>query len=193
MTGQGGYAVRGAHVPGKAGSPTRPGAFYTGDLAYADADGFVYFAGRPAQRIRVDGENISAAAVEDVLRLFPAAAEAAVYPVPDPTAGDQVMAALVRRDAAEFRPESFGIFLSRRPDIGARQLPRFVRITGALPQTATNKVLKRELVAQAWFTADPVWYRPGKPPGYRLLTDRDTPEIRAEFHRSGRLYLLEQS
>ena len=128
-----------------------------------------------------------------MLRQFPAVLEAAVYPVPDPLAGDQVMAALVLRDGAEFHPESFGIFLRRRADVGVRQLPRFVRITTAFPQTATNKVLKRELVAQAWFGPGPVWFRPGRPPEYRLLTDGDIAGIRAEFHRSGRLHLLEQS
>jgi fatty-acyl-CoA synthase len=185
--------LRGTGRPGRRDSPGRAEPFYSGDLAYADADGFVYFAGRRAERIRVDGENISAAAVEDVLRQFPAVLEAAVYPVPDPLAGDQVMAALVLRGGAEFHPESFGMFLRRRADMGARQLPRFVRITPAFPQTATNKVLKRELVAQAWSGPEPVWFRPGRAPEYRLLTDRDTAGIRAEFCRAGRLHLLEQT
>jgi hypothetical protein len=63
----------------------------------------------------------------------------------------------------------------------------------AFPQTATDKVPKREIVAQAWVRAGPglVPARPaaGVPSAYR----RDIAGIRAEFHRGGRLHLLEQS
>jgi hypothetical protein len=63
----------------------------------------------------------------------------------------------------------------------------------AFPRAASDKVLKREIVAQAWFGVDRAWFLPGRPPAYRPLTDRDIAEIRAEFHRGGRLHLLEQS
>ena len=73
----------------------RGGMYWSGDLAYRDADGFVYFAGRTADWLRVDGENLAAAPIERVLLRHPAVSEAAVYAVPDESVGDQVMAALV--------------------------------------------------------------------------------------------------
>ena len=73
----------------------RGGMYWCGDLAYRDADGFVYFAGRTADWLRVDGENLAAAPIERILLRHPAIAEAAVYAVPDPSVGDQVVAALV--------------------------------------------------------------------------------------------------
>ena len=70
----------------------RGGMYWSGDLAYRDADGFVYFAGRTADWLRVDGENIAAAPVERILLRHPAISEAAVYAVPDESVGDQLMA-----------------------------------------------------------------------------------------------------
>ncbi|MGN9785725.1 AMP-binding protein [Nonomuraea sp. ZG12] len=79
----------------------RDGAFWSGDLAYADGDGYVFFAGRGTERLRVDGENLAVAPIEAAVREFPGVVEAAVYPVPDAQAGDQVMAALVLSAPAE--------------------------------------------------------------------------------------------
>jgi len=45
--------------------------FWTGDLAYRDADGYFFFAGRSSDWLRVDGENFGAAPVERVLFRFP--------------------------------------------------------------------------------------------------------------------------
>ena len=72
----------------------RNGWYWTGDLAYRDADGFFYFAGRGGDWLRVDSENLSAGPVERVLVRYADAATVAVYPVPDPRSGDQVMAAV---------------------------------------------------------------------------------------------------
>ena len=49
---------------------TRSGWYWSGDLAYRDAEGVFYFAGRNADWIRVDGENFAAAPVERVIQRF---------------------------------------------------------------------------------------------------------------------------
>ena len=72
----------------------RDGMYWTGDLAYRDEQGFVYFAGRDFDWLRVDGENFAAAPVERILARYPDVVLAAVYAVPDADVGDQVMAAL---------------------------------------------------------------------------------------------------
>ena len=64
-------------------SRMRDGRYWSGDLAYADADGFCWFAGRAGQWLRVDGENLGTAPIERVLLRHPAIAAAAVYGVPD--------------------------------------------------------------------------------------------------------------
>jgi fatty-acyl-CoA synthase len=138
----------------------REGWYWTGDLAYRDQEGFFYFAGRDHEWMRVDGENFAAAPVERILERHPDVVLAAVYAVPDPVVGDQVMAALqLRPDAVDFDPEAFAAFLLAQGDLGTKWAPRFVRVTGSLPVTATNKVKKRELRAERWHGGDRVWWR----------------------------------
>lgn len=119
------------------------GMYWSGDLAYRDADGFVYFAGRSADWLRVDGENLAAAPIERILLRHPAVSEAAVYAVPDPAGGDQVVAALLLRDG--LTPQTLAAFLDEQDDLSPQARPRYVRIVDDLPRTATNKVLKRAL------------------------------------------------
>ena len=134
------------------------GVYHSGDLAYRDEAGYAYFAGRLGDWLRVDGENLGTAPIERVLLRYPEAAEVAVYPVPDPAVGDQVMAALVMAPGAEFNADKFCAFLAEQPDLGPKQWPSYVRVSAALPRTATFKVLKRELSAEGADCADPVWH-----------------------------------
>ena len=124
----------------------RGGMYWSGDLAYRDADGFVYFAGRTADWLRVDGENLAAAPIERILLRHPAVSEAAVYAVPDPRSGDQVVAALVT--TAPISPTDLEAFLVAQPDLSPKAWPRWVRLLPDLPRTATNKVIKRALAAE---------------------------------------------
>jgi fatty-acyl-CoA synthase len=143
----------------------RSGMYWSGDLAYRDADGFVYFAGRTADWLRVDGENLAAAPIERILLRHPAIEEAAVYAVPDEAVGDQVMAALVVRDGLE--PTGLEEFLAAQPDLSPKAWPRFVRVVDTLPRTATNKVLKRSLAAEGPIAGDGVlWTREPRETSY---------------------------
>ncbi len=143
----------------------RGGMYWSGDLAYRDEDGFVYYAGRTADWLRVDGENLAAAPVERILLRHPSIAEAAVYAVADPSSGDQLVAALVL--VGELDPVGFCSFLGDQPDLGPKQWPRHVRVLDALPRTATNKVLKRELKAQP-LDAGVHWEREERGTAYSL-------------------------
>jgi fatty-acyl-CoA synthase len=133
------------------------GIYHSGDLGYRDEAGYAYFAGRLGDWMRVDGENLGAAPIERVLQRYPDVAEAAVYAVPDPVVGDQVMAAVVMAAGVEFDPEKFRAFLAEQPDLVPKQWPSYVRVSEQLPRTVTFKVLKRQLSAQGMDCGDPVW------------------------------------
>lgn len=135
----------------------RGGMYWSGDLAYRDADGWVYFAGRTADWLRVDGENLAAAPIERVLLRHPAVAEAAVYAVPDPKVGDQVAAALTLRGSLD--PAGLEAFLAEQTDLSDKAWPRYVRVVDDLPRTATNKVLKRALSAEGVPAPGTAWVR----------------------------------
>lgn len=139
------------------------GWYWSSDLAYADEAGFFYYAGRTHDWLRVDGENFASAPIERILSRHPDVMLAAVYPVRAADGiGDDVMAALVLGPGASFDPERFADFLSRQSDLGTKWAPRCVRITEALPQTETNKILKRVLSGEGTACSDPVWHRPDK-------------------------------
>ncbi|CAN3130123.1 Acyl-CoA synthetase [Mycobacterium sp. smrl_JER01] len=150
----------------------RHGMFWSGDLAYRDADGWIFLAGRTADWMRVDGENMTSAPIERILIRLTAISTAAVYPVPDEQVGDQVMAAIVLQDEATLTPDEFSGFLAGQPDLSPKAWPRHVWIADRLPSTATNKVLKRELIAMGAQPAGrTLWTREGK--SYRVATGQE--------------------
>ena len=140
----------------------RNGWYWTGDLGYRDEAGYLYFAGRTDDWFAVDGENFAAAPVARILERHPDVALCAVYAVPDPVTGDQVMAALQLRDGASFDPEAFAKFLGTQADLGTKWAPCFVRVCPVLPTTATSKILTRVLRDERWNCVDPMWWRPAR-------------------------------
>jgi len=133
------------------------GVYHSGDLAYRDDDGYVYFAGRLGDWMRVNGENLGAAPIERVLLRHPHVVEVAVYGIPAPDIGDQVMAALMLADGVKFDVDAFRDFLAAHSDLGPKQWPSYVRISAALPRTETFKVIKRQLAAEGTDCSDPVY------------------------------------
>ncbi|MFE6975633.1 AMP-binding protein [Streptomyces sp. NPDC057682] len=166
----------------------RGGWYWTGDLFFRDADGFLYFAGRTEDRLRVDSENLAAAMIENILARWADAAAVAVYAVPDPVAGDQVMAALALREGAEFDPGAFAAFLRAQPDLGTKMAPRFVRVVDAMPVTATNKVHRVGLRREGFWSGGRLWWNGDGP--YRPFGEEDLAGLVRAYEEHGRHRLL---
>jgi fatty-acyl-CoA synthase len=148
------------------------GMYWSGDLAYRDADGWIYLAGRMGDWMRVDGENIAAAPIERILVRLSDINRVAIYAVPDEYIGDQMMAAMVLNDGATLTPASFEAFLATQPDLSPKAWPRYVRIAADLPTTATHKVLKRELAEQGPTACDgELWIRQPRGTHYQVARD----------------------
>ncbi len=169
---------------------TRFGWYWSGDLGYIDVDGYLFFAGRNADWIRVDGENFPAGPIEDALRQHPDVVLSAVYGVPDADAGDQVMASLVLRDDVTFEPESFAAWVDALEDVGPKWRPRYVRTLREPPTTGTNKIVKRTLVHQKFRSdraqGDAVYVRERGDDVYRPFTTADEESLHAAFIAAGR-------
>jgi fatty-acyl-CoA synthase len=169
---------------------TRNGWYWSGDLGYVDEHGWVYFAGRTSDWLRVDGENFPAAPIEAIVARHPDVMLASVYGVPDVDAGDQVMAALVLNDDAAFDPSAFAIWLDAQADLSPKWRPRYVRVATALPSTPTNKVLTRTLVHQKFradrIGGDPLYTRGRGEDVYRPFVATDEAALHEAFQAAGR-------
>ena len=147
--------------PGATAERMRGGIYHTGDLAWVDDAGYLHFAGRLGDWLRVDGENIGTGPIERILLRHPAIRQVAVHGVPVEI-GDEIEAVLV---ADELAADEFGEFLCAQDDLGPKQWPHRVRIVDALPETATFKTVKRLLAADS---TPPTWHRDGR--AYRTET-----------------------
>jgi fatty-acyl-CoA synthase len=168
----------------------RNGWYWSGDLGYVDDDGFLYFAGRVAEWIRVDGENFPAGPIEAAVGRHPDVVLAAVYGVPDVQAGDQVMAAVQMRSGASFDPAGFAGYVDSLAGVGPKWRPRYVRVVHDFPSTGTNKIVKRTLVRQKYRRDlcgdDELWVRDRGATEFRSFTDEDERALRAALEAAGR-------
>jgi fatty-acyl-CoA synthase len=163
----------------------RFGWYWTGDLGYIDDDRYLFFAGRNADWLRVDGENFPTQPIETAIARYPDVVLAPVYGVPDDQAGDQVMVGLVLRDGASFDPGAFATWLDGQDAIGPKWRPRYVRVLRDPPTTGTNKVVKRTLVHEKWrsdrVNGDAVFVRGRGDDAYSPLTAEDEGALHQSF------------
>ena len=153
-------------------SKVRDGIYWSGDLAYRDADGWFFFAGRSNEWLRVDGENFAAAPVERIVLRAPGVRSAAVYAVPDDPVGDRVMVSVEVDDLAAFDLDAFDEFVQSQPDLGPKWVPSFVRVTPELPKLASMKIDKTRLRREGW-DAPAVSWRPARGDRLRPMTASD--------------------
>lgn len=132
--------------------PTRPvdaeGWLVGDDLGYLDDEGYLFLLGRADDVIIRGGENIAPAEVEDVLARHPAVAEVAVVGRPSELWGQEVLAVVVPRDPAH-PPSLEDLQAFCRDRLAGFKKPTALRIVDALPRTATGKILRRQLRAEA--------------------------------------------
>jgi crotonobetaine/carnitine-CoA ligase len=119
----------------------RGGRLHTGDNAWADEQGFLYFFDRKKDMIKRAGENVSALEVEAALVEHPQVAEAAVVGVPDAIRDEAVAAVIVAAGAltAEEVTEHC------RARLAKFKVPTVVEFIDELPKTSIGKVRKDEL------------------------------------------------
>jgi long-chain acyl-CoA synthetase len=123
----------------------RHGWFHTGDLAYADEDGYLFIVDRKKDLIIRGGYNVYPREIEEVLYGHPGIAEAAVIGKPDDKLGEEILAIVAPKPGAELDPDEVIAFCKER--VAAYKYPREVRVTDDLPKGPTGKILKKELRA----------------------------------------------
>ncbi|MEV4702848.1 long-chain fatty acid--CoA ligase [Actinoplanes sp. NPDC049316] len=139
------HTMRGYHGrPAETAEAFREGWFHTGDLGYADDDGYLFIVDRKKELIIRGGYNVYPREIEEVLYRHPAVAEAAVVGVPDERLGQEVKAFVVPRPGSS--PSAQEIMEYCRERLAAYKYPRVVEFRDSLPLSGAGKVAKKELV-----------------------------------------------
>ncbi|MCL2004180.1 MAG: AMP-binding protein [Oscillospiraceae bacterium] len=126
------------------------GAYYTGDVAWRDDDGYYWFVGRNDDMIKCSGYRIGPFEVESVLITHEAVLESAVTAAPDPVRGQVVKATVVLKSG--YRPsEALAKELQEyvKRVTAPYKYPRIVEFTDALPKTASGKTKRAEIRKKA--------------------------------------------
>jgi len=120
--------------------------FLTGDLAWMDEDGYIYYAGRTDDIISSAGYRIGPMEVENALMEHEAIAECAVVGVPDPERGEIVKAFIVLRPGVEGSDALVKTLQDHvKKTTAPYKYPRRVEFVDDLPKTVTGKILRRVL------------------------------------------------
>jgi len=121
------------------------GFFRTGDLCSLSEDGYLFFTGRNTEMIKTKGANVAPREVEAVLAAAPGVAEAAVMGLPDPEAGEIVVAVVVPREGAE--PTEAALIEHVRERLSSYKVPQRIVFFQfeEIPRTDSAKVQKPKL------------------------------------------------
>ncbi|HWG83831.1 MAG TPA: acetate--CoA ligase, partial [Deinococcales bacterium] len=118
-------------------------AYFAGDGAKRDADGYFTIVGRIDDVLNVSGHRLGTTEVESALVSHPAVAEAAVVGRPDPVKGEGIVAFVTLKQGREATVDELREHVART--IGAIARPDEVRLTDALPKTRSGKIMRRLL------------------------------------------------
>ena len=120
------------------------GWFHSGDLGYADEDGYFYIVDRLKEMIKYKGMQVAPAELEAVLLSNPAISDAAVIPSPDEEAGEVPKAFVVLK--GEITADEIMAFVAER--VAPHKKIRRLEIVEQIPKSASGKILRRVLVAR---------------------------------------------
>ncbi|HOC40527.1 MAG TPA: class I adenylate-forming enzyme family protein [Bacteroidales bacterium] len=119
------------------------GWFYTGDLGYFDNDNTLYLIGKSKDIIKVGGELVWAAEIEEVLLRYPGIREAAAVGIPDPLRGEVVKCYVAPADSTQLNKNDLLDYL--RKNLAKFKQPKDIIILDDLPKTGPGKINKTAL------------------------------------------------
>jgi len=126
------------------------GAYFTGDYAIKDHEGYLWILGRADDVLKVAGHRLGAAELESAAVSYPALAEAAVIGKPDPLKGESIVIFAILRQSYE-PSEKLASELKNhmRQVIGPIATPDEIYFVAKLPKTRSGKIMRRVLKAVA--------------------------------------------
>jgi long-chain acyl-CoA synthetase len=124
----------------------KKGWFHTGDIGYADEEGFLYIVDRIKEMIIRGGFNVYPREIEEALYQHPKVAEAAVVGMPDEKFGEEIHAVVAAKPGETIDTAELQAFVKER--VAAYKYPRTIQVWPELPKNATGKIMKLEIKAK---------------------------------------------
>jgi acetyl-CoA synthetase len=125
-----------------------PGVYYTGDSASVDEDGYVWFAGRADEIIKIAGHRIGTIEVETAFLQHDAVTESGVTARPHELRGEVISAFVVLKQghqpSEELRKE---LLATVRSELGPVAVVGEIKFVSILPKTRSGKIMRRVLRA----------------------------------------------
>jgi crotonobetaine/carnitine-CoA ligase len=121
----------------------RDGAFRTGDVGSWDAVGNMYFHGRMGDSVRVRGENVTAAEVEEVARMHPAIEDCAMIGVAADVGEAEIKLFVALKRDTRLAAHELSEWLSTR--LARFQRPRYIAIVDQFERTPSQRIMKHKL------------------------------------------------
>ncbi|HIM59524.1 MAG TPA: acetate--CoA ligase [Dehalococcoidia bacterium] len=125
-----------------------PGVYYTGDSAHIDEDGYVWFAGRADEIIKIAAHRMGTIEVETAFLEHAAVAEAGVTGRPDELRGEVIAAFVALKE--DFEPSDDlrkELLATVRADLGPVAVIGDLNFVTMLPKTRSGKIMRRVLKA----------------------------------------------
>jgi long-chain acyl-CoA synthetase len=150
ITGRGPMLMEGYYGrPDLTSAAIRDGWLYTGDVGYADEEGYLYLVDRKKDMIDSGGVKIYPKDIEEIAARHPAVLEVAVFGVPHEKWGETPLATVVLKQPRSVSAEELRDWINER--VGARyQRVSAVAIMDDFPRSAAGKTLKRQLREPYW-------------------------------------------
>jgi acetyl-CoA synthetase len=125
-----------------------PGVYYTGDSAWMDDDGYVWFGGRADEIIKIAGHRIGTIEVESACLCHPAVAECGVVGRPDDTRGEVISAfVLLKHGQTASDALRRALLDTIRHELGPIAVVGELNFVSMLPKTRSGKIMRRVLTA----------------------------------------------
>lgn len=122
------------------------GIYHTGDTAWRDEDGYVWYVGRTDDVIKSSGYRIGPFEIESVIMELPYVLECAITAVPDPIRGQVIKASIVLTKGTQGTDElKKEIQMYVKEHTAPYKYPRVVQFLDELPKTISGKIRRTEL------------------------------------------------
>ncbi len=135
----------------KTDAAVHDGMYHTGDTAYLDADGYMWYVGRVDDVIKTAGYRVGPFEIENEIMKLPYVLECAVTSVPDLVRGQAIKASIVlTKDTAPSDKLKKETMKYLKANLASYKRPKVVEFVEVLPKTSSGKVRRAEIKAKDW-------------------------------------------